>query len=190
MIGEDVVAARSDAGRGMRRALGTYLQEAIQILQLDTRAISRVAKDEEALLPALLFFAIGGLANGAGHFSFTGMVFGPILATLMSFVFVGLLSIIARLFGSTASFLELYRPLGVAAPLHWVQAVPLIGSFLGALALFYFAVIAGLTIETTGHLPRAKAIAVVVLLAGIVLFLVLVFLAMYGSYFLIRALFT
>jgi len=173
-----------------RMDLGGYVQKAIQILQLDLKTIEHVSRDEEALLPALLFFAIAGLANGAGQFSFRGIVFGPIVATLLSFVFVGLLNVLSRLFGSTAQFLELYRPLGVAAPIFWVQAVPLLGPFLVSLALVYFAVVAVVVVERTGSLPRSKSIALVALLAGISLFLVLVFLAMVGSLFLFRALFS
>jgi len=180
--------AESRRGEGMD--LGGYLQKSIQILQLDASTIKNVSRDEEALLPALLFFAVAGLANGAGQFSFRGMIFGPILATLLSFVVVGLLSVLARLFGSSASFLEIYRPLGVAAPVHWVQAVPIIGPFLGFFALLYFAAVAALTLEASGDLPRAKSVAVVALLAGITLFLCLVFLAMVGSLLLFRALFS
>jgi hypothetical protein len=167
-----------------------YFQKAIQILQLDLRTIEQVSRDEEALLPALLFFAIAGLANGAGQFSFRGMIFGPIVATLLSFVLVGLLSVLSRLLGSDSQFLEVYRPLGVAAPIFWVQAVPLLGPFLVCIALAYFAVVSVVVIERTGSLPRGKSIAVVTLLAGISLFLILVFLAMVGSLFLFRALFS
>lgn len=170
--------------------LGASLQRAVQILQLDGKTIETVSRDEEALLPALLFFAIAGLANGAGQFSFRGMVFGPIVATLLSFVFVGLLSVLSRLFGGKGDFLDLYRPLGVAAPIFWVQAVPLLGPFLVSLALVYFAVVAVVVVERTASLPRGKAVAIVALLVGISLFLVLVFLAMVGSMFLFRALFS
>lgn len=172
-----------------RLDFGSYLQQAIHILQLDVGAINRVSRDEEALLPALLFFAIAGLANGAGQFSFRGMIFGPIVATLLSFVLVGLLSVLSRLFGGDAEFLGLYRPLGVAAPIFWVQAVPLLGPFLVFLALVYFGVVAVAVVEQTEHLPRTKAVAIVALLAGISLFLVLVFLAVVGSLLLFRALF-
>jgi hypothetical protein len=170
--------------------LGGYLQKGLQILQLDLRAIQDVSEDEEALLPALLFFAVAGLASGAGQFSFRGMIFGPIVATLLSFVLVGLLSVLSRLFGSTAEFLALYRPLGVASPIFWVQAVPLLGPFLVFLALVYFAVVAVVVVERAGSVPRAKSVAIVALLAGISLFLVLVFLAMVGSLLLFRALFS
>lgn len=176
--------------RSERMDLGGYLQKGIRILQLDLKNIEDVSRDEEALLPALLFFAVAGLANGAGQFSFRGMIFGPIVATLLSFVFVGLLSVLSRFFGSKAEFLELYRPLGVAAPIFWVQAVPLLGPFLVSLALVYFAVVAVVVVERSGALQRSKALAVVALLAGISLFLVLVFLAMVGSLFLFRALFS
>ncbi len=170
--------------------LGNYLQKGLQILQLDVKTIRDASKDEDALLPALLFFALAGLANGAGQFNFRVMIVGPILATLLSFVLIGLLSVLSRLFGSSASFLELYRPLGLAAPLHWVQAVPIIGPFLGFFALLYFAVVAGLAVETAGELSRPKAAAVVALLVGISLFLFLVFFAMVGSLLLFRALFS
>jgi Yip1 domain len=187
----DVSESGSDRGdRGERLDFGSYLQQAIQILQLDVGTIHRVSRDEEALLPALLFFAVAGLANGAGQFSFRGMIFGPIVATILSFVLVGLLSVLSRLFGGSAEFLDLYRPLGVASPIFWVQAVPLLGPFLVFFALVYFAVVAVAVVERAGRLPRAKALAIVALLAGISLFLVLVFLAVVGSLLLFRALFT
>ena len=126
--------AQPEPKQGERMDLGNYLQKGLQVLQLDVKTIRDVSQDENALLPALLFFALAGLANGAGQFDFRVMIFGPILATLLSFVLVGLLSVLSRLFGSSASFLELYRPLGLAAPLHWVQAVPIIGPFLGFFA--------------------------------------------------------
>lgn len=100
-----------------------------------------IYRDEEALIPAILFFAIGGVASGVGQFSFRGMLLGVFLMTLVSFVIVGLLHVLARLFGGTASFLELYRPLGTAAPVHWVLVVPFIGSFLGFLAMLYSLVV-------------------------------------------------
>ncbi len=182
--------AQPEVKPGEHMDFGTYLQKGLQILQLDVKTIRDTSKDEEALLPALLFFAVAGLANGAGQFSFRVMIVGPILATLLSFVIVGLLSVLSRLFGSTATFLELYRPLGLAAPVQWVQAVPFIGPFLGFFALIYLAVVAALTVETTGGISRAKAAAVVALLVGISLFLFLVFFAMVGSLLLFRTLFS
>ena len=176
--------------RAERFDLATYLQKSIQVLQLDSATIDAVSRDEEALVPALLFFAVAGLSNGAGQFSFRGMIFGPIVATLLSFVIVGLLSVLSRLFGGRAEFLDLYRPLGVAAPIFWVQAVPLLGPFLVFLALVYYAVVAIAVVERSGGLPRTKAFAIVALLVGISMFLVLVFLAVVGTLLLFRALFS
>ena len=190
MIEQESVRATSESERSDRLDLGGYLQQSIRILQLDAGAIRTAARDEEALLPALLFFAVAGLANGAGQFSFRGMIFGPIVATLLSFVLVGLLSVLTRIFGGSAEFLDLYRPLGVASPIFWVQAVPMLGPFLAFLALVYFAAVSVLVVEEAGGLARPKALAIVALLAGISLFLVLVFLAMVGSLLLFRALFS
>jgi hypothetical protein len=192
MVVHDPASSRSRAStaRGFGMDLGNYLQKGLAILQLDKAAIREIAKDEDSLVPALFFFALAGLASGAGQFSVSGMFFGAILATLLSFVLVGLLNVLSRLLGGSASFLELYRPLGIAAPIHWVQAVPVIGPFVGLLALLYFAVVAALVVETSGGLPRPRAAAVVATLTGISLFLCLVFLALLGSLMLFRAIFS
>lgn len=166
-----------------------YLQKGISILQLDADAIRKVYRDEEALLPAILFFAIAGFASGVGQFSLKAVVFGVFLVTLISFVIVGLLHVLARLFGGTASFLELYRPIGTAAPVHWVMVVPFLGPFLGFLAMLYSLVVTVKVVETAGELPRTKALLVVTLLFGLCLFLSLVFLAIMGSLLLLRAVF-
>ncbi|MFQ5790311.1 MAG: YIP1 family protein [Acidobacteriota bacterium] len=169
---------------------GSYLQKGIQILQLDRSAIRAVYRDEEALLPAMLFFAVGGLASGVGQFSFRGIIFGVLLMTVVSFVIVGMLQVLARLFGGTATFLELYRPLGIAAPVHWVQVVPFVGAFLGSLAVLYSLAVSATVLETVGGLPRSKALLVVALMFGICLFLGLVFLAVVGSLLLFRSVFS
>ncbi len=183
-----VVTTRSKPSE--RMDLGGYLQQGLQILQLDARAIKDASRDEDALLPAILFFALAGVANGAGQFSFRGMLFGAIVATLVSFVLAGLIHVLSRVAGGSASVLGLYQPLGLAASLHWVHAVPLLGPFLGVFALLYFAVVCGLTIETVAGISRARAAAVVAVLVGLCLFLFLVFFAMLGSLLIFRALFS
>ena len=165
---------------------GAYLQKGIQILQLDTNTIRDVYRDEDALQPAILFVALAGLASGVGQFSFRSMVFGILLMTLGSFVVVGLLHVLARLFGGTASFLEFYRPLGVAASVHWVWAVPFLGPFLGFLAVLYSLVVAVIVVETASELTRSKSLVVVVLFFALTLFLYLVFFAVIGSLALLR----
>ena len=167
-----------------------YLQKGILILQLDADTIRDVYRDEDALVPAIVFFAIGGLAMGVGQLSVRWVIFGVCLMTLVSFVMVGLLHVFVRLFGGTASFLELYRPIGTAATVHWVQVVPFIGAFLGYLAMLYSLVVTVRVTETAGGLPRSKAFLVVTLLFGLCLFLCLVFLAVLSSLMLFRTVFT
>jgi hypothetical protein len=165
---------------------GGYLQKGVQILQLDTDTIRQVYRDEDALLPAILFVALAGLASGVGQFSIRAMILGVVLMTLVSFVFVGLLHVLSRLFGGSATFLELYRPLGAAAPVHWVLAVPFIGPILGFLAALYCLVVAVVVVETTGELPRSKSLVVVALFFALTLFLYLIFFAVIGSLALLR----
>jgi hypothetical protein len=103
---------------------------------------------------------------------------------------VGLLHVFVRLFGGTASFLELYRPIGAAATVHWVQVIPFVGAFLGYLAMFYSLVVTVRVTETAGGLPRPRALLVVTLLSGLCFFLFLVFLAVLSSFMLFRAVFS
>lgn len=181
-------AARVDnENRHAQMDLGAYLQEGLRILQMDRDVIRAVSRDEEAILPAMLFFAVAGFASGLGQFSFRAMLLGSLMVTLVSFVTIGLLHVLARLFGSTATFLELYRPLGLAAFIHWVQVFPFIGPFLGFLAVLFSLVVAVVVLETVGGLARSKALVVVTLLFGILVFLGLVFLAILGSLLLLSA---
>jgi hypothetical protein len=97
-----------------------------------------------------------------------------------------LLHVLARLFGGTATFLELYRPLGAAAPVHWVLAVPFLGPVLGLLAALYSLVVAVIVVETAGELPRSKSLVVVGIFLVLTLFLYLIFFAVIGSLALLR----
>ena len=160
---------------------GAYLQKGLQILQLDARTILSVHRDEDALVPGILFFAVAGVAGGVAQFSLSGMLFGLVMSTLLSFVVVGILNVLAQLFGAKCSFLELYRPIAIAAPIHWVQVVPVLGIFLGLLATIYSLVVAGRVLEVVGDLPRSKASLVVLLLLATTLFLCLSFLALVGT---------
>lgn len=190
MIIDEPAGLHAGAKQSLAMDYASYLQKGMQILQLDKSAVAEVSRDEDALVPAMVFFGLAGLANGAAQFSFRGMIFGAIVAALLSFVIVGLLNVLARLFGGTANFLELYRSLGVAAPIFWVLVVPTIGPFLGFLAVVYYSVVAESVVEQTAELPRPKSIAVMALLVGISLFLFLVFLALIGSLLLFRTVFS
>ena len=191
IVGERAQVQAEGSGQGERRMdIGGYLQRGIQILQLDEHAVREAEKDEDALLPAMGFFAIAGLASGVAQFSFRGMLIGAVLATILSVVLVGILHVLSRLFGASSSFLELYRPLGLSAPIHWVQVVPVLGPFLGFLAAVYSLVVAAKVLESAAGLPRTKAVIVVALLFGISLFLCLIFLAYVGSLLLIQSIFS
>lgn len=183
---ERAVSVR-DGDRHAQMDLAGYLQKGLQVLQMDRSVIRAVSRDEEAILPAILFFAVAGFASGLGQFSFRAIVLGSLMVTLISFVTVGLLHVLARVFGSTATFLELYRPLGLAAFIHWVQVFPFIGPFLGFLAVLFSLVVAVVVVETLGGLSRYKALIVVTLLFGILVFLGLISLAILGSLLLLSA---
>ena len=165
-----------------------YLQKSLQILQLDVKTFRNVAQDEGAFFPALLFFAVSGLASGMGQFNIKMMVIGPILAIVFSLMFVGLLNVLANCFGGTVKFLELYRPLGLAASLMWVQALPFLGPLLGIFACVYFAVVANVALESVAGLSPARAVAAISLLVGAVLFLFLFFFAIAGSVIIMKTL--
>lgn len=166
---------------------GSYLQKGLQILQLDGETIRSVYRDEDALVPGIIFFAVAGVAGGVAQFSLSGMLFGLVMSTLLSFVVVGILNVLAQLFGARCTFLELYRPIGIASPIHWVQVVPVLGIFLGLIATLYSLVVAARVLEVVSGLPRSKASLVVLLLVLTTLFLCLSFLALVGSLLIFQA---
>ena len=149
-----------------------YFQQGIEIVKLNKKTIASVAKDNKATNLAILFFAISGGVLGLLSFNPIALIFGALAAAGLSFVWVGILHILAKLFGGKASFMDLYRPLGVGSVLSWLSFIPILGQIIGLWTI----VIEIIVLKEVHKLSTLKSV-IIVLLPLIVIFTLFLILA-------------
>ncbi|MFH2021334.1 MAG: Yip1 family protein [archaeon] len=166
-----------------------YFKEGIEILKLGAKTMEKVAKDEKATYYAIAFFAIAGLAQAIGTFNLFGLVTLPIMEVVFSFVGVGIIHLLAKLFGGKAKFMELYRTNGIGYIAMWIAVIPFIGSTLAGLIGLWYIVVSVVILKAVHKLSTGKAVMVVLIplivaaiIAAIITFIGVVFLSsMFGS---------
>lgn len=154
-----------------------YVKEGIEIVKLNKKSISKIAKDKNAFKWAMIFFLIGGVASAIGQLNMLGIVIFPIFALVLSFISYGVLHLLAKLFGGTASFREFYSASGIGSVATWVSAIPFIGGFLSALAGLWGLVITFFVLRTTHKLSSVRAAIVIAIPLVIVLIITVLFVA-------------
>ena len=96
------------------------IKQAIDIVKLKGKVIEKVSKDKNATLIGILIIAIGGILSGIGSTLYGAsnleiltviltLMFIPIYAILVYFIIVGIMHILARLFGGKAKYIEYFR---------------------------------------------------------------------------------
>lgn len=162
--------------------LKEYFKKGVRLIKLDKGAAEEVAGDENSFGPALLFFAVGGLAGGIGHSLGTMgigsfMLFvGPLASVIGSFIWVGILHLIARLLGGSGTYRGYYSALGIGSLPHWAQVVPV----LGWIAALWSIPVAVIVTERVHNFSTGKAVAVLLIPAVIGMLLALVAIAFVG----------
>jgi hypothetical protein len=151
----------------------SYVKEGIEILKLDKKVMEKVAKDEKATTMAILFFAIGGVASAIGGLNLFGIIIFPIVAAVFSFIGVGIIHILAKLFGGKAEFMQFYRSSGIGYVGSWVAVIPIIGPMISGLVGLWYLVVSVVMLMAVHKLSTGKAIIVV--LIPVVLCILLVF---------------
>ena len=160
-----------------------WLMKGIEIVKLNRPAMDEVASDEQSFWPAVLFFAIGGLASGLG--SSLGnvvllpvlIVAGPVTQVAGSFISIFLLFIIAKLFGGTGTYRAYFSALGVGSIISWTQVVPVLGHIIS----LWNIPVAVVVTERVHNVSTGKAVAIVlipIIIAFIVLFTIAAFVGM------------
>ena len=163
------------ASKAKAKSFGDYVKLAMEIVQLKGKSMDAVSKDKNAFKMAMLFIAIGGVASAIGSFNPIGIILNPILAIVASFVGVGILHLIAKLFGGKAKYQELYSVIGLASILQWISIIPLLGMALGGIAGLWMMVVNVIAVKNMHKLSIGKAVIVVlipVIIAVIIAFLV------------------
>jgi len=159
-----------------------YLKKGIDIVKLNKDAASEVASQEDAFGMAILFFAIGGLAAGLGSvmtklgFGFFTIILFPVFHVIGSFIWTGILFLLAKLFGGTGTYRAHYSALGIGSLAGWAQIVPVLG---GIVALWNIPVSVIVT-ERIHNISTGKAVAVVLIPMVFFITLALIALVMVG----------
>ncbi|MBN2422858.1 YIP1 family protein [Candidatus Woesearchaeota archaeon] len=145
---------------------GDSFKKGIEIIKLNRKVISEISKNKDAMLMAVLFYAISGIAASltAGPVAWIG---GAVGAVIGSFIGIGILHIIAKIFGGKAGFSGFYKPMGIGSLLSWVP-------FLGPVLSLWNIVVSVVILEEVHKLSRGKAILVVLIPVIIVTIIALV----------------
>jgi len=155
---------------------GKIIEKALLILQLKEEAIKETSEKPEYFGWGVLIVAVAGLAGPIGSLKFfPGIIVGPITAVIGAFIAVGILWIIAKIFGGKGEYMAYFRPLAMADIIQWVTVIPFIGVFLGSLAGIWQIVVAIKTTQVVHEMDMPKAIVVVLIPIVIVFFLLLIF---------------
>jgi hypothetical protein len=156
-----------------------YIKDGIELIKLNTSVADKLAKDKAAFGMGVLFFAIAGVASAIGMLNFIGIVVMPILEVVGSFIGVGILHLLAMIFGGKAKFGQYYGVLGIGALISWISVIPIIGVFLSMLAGLWMIVMAIVITKTVHQLSTGKAAAVVLIPVAIVMIISFVLAAMF-----------
>ena len=156
-----------------------YLKLGVRIVKPDRDAISEVASDEGALKWAVLFVAIGGLADavremlthGKGYWVF---IEDPLSAVISNFLFIGVFHLVAKQLGGTGGFKGYFCALGIGSITNWALVLPYVG---WPTALWGLPVMVVVTSRVYG-LSTGKAIAVFLIPIVILLAITLVRMAL------------
>ena len=154
------------------------VKQAVEIVKLNGKAAVNVSKDKNATLMGILIVIIGGtlsgIANLAGTFDLLLVILAPMMILISFFVSVGIIHLLARLFGGKAGYMELFRAQSHAQILSWLGPLVIIsflGNILNFLVSLWSIVVSIVILENVHKLSRGKAI-MVVLIPVFMLFLV------------------
>lgn len=138
-----------------------YFKQGMGLMKLNSDIAEEISQDMNAFGPAVLFFAIGGLAASSAMFIrggiisiIVGAIIGPVFSVVSSFIGVGILYLLVKLFGGKGGFKGYYKALGIGSLPIWAGIIPhIIGYYIS----FYSIPIAVVVTNRVHNLSRAKA---------------------------------
>ena len=164
--------------------LERHLTEAIGVLRRDTTSILAVAGDTGALLPGLTFIALAAFLSNLPSGFFLAIV-SLVGAPILSFLVVGIVFGLTRLFKGNGDYMSLWRPIAYSYLLGTVGIlgyVPVLGVLVGLATSVYLLIVQVVIVETTQQIGRGKAIAVALIPALFWILIVMVFLVIFSFF--------
>lgn len=172
-----------------------YFNSALEIVKLNPKEIIKVAKDKNATPWGLIFVVVTGLATAIGALITNGIkmpilykttlgmpqlsdiITMPIGYLLWTFIFIGILWLIAKLFGGKARFVEHYRAQSLGLVVYWIGVIPIIGPMLLWISELWYLVMSVFIIKNVHKLKTWQAVLVVLIPIIVVVILIAVFIA-------------
>jgi hypothetical protein len=134
-----------------------------RVLKLEGPVHGEIAADTKATTQAIVVTAvaalIASLTSADGDF-ITRLIGAIILAPIGLFIWSGIAFLLGKMFGGTADYISLVRPIGYSAAPYALGIVPVIGQLVGVV---YSALIQVKIHQEVNGLAQGAAIAVVVI---------------------------
>jgi hypothetical protein len=167
-----------------KMGFGESIKNALSIVTLKGDVMQKVSASD-VVGYAFLILVIAGLAGAVGQtlmglilgtlelVSFLAFITGPIFAVIGTFIGVGILHIIALIFGGQAKYMDLFKPMAFAQVVGWVAVIPFIGTAISSILGIWLIVVNIVIIKNVHKLSTGKSVLVVLLPVIIILALVL-----------------
>lgn len=158
------------------------IKQAIEIVKLNGKAAKNVSKDKNATLIGILIIAIGSVLSNVLILEIVNIISTLIIGVIGYFIIVGIMHIIARLFGGQAKYLEYFRAQSHASILSWLgilAVIPTAGYIINFFISIWSLIVSVVILESVHKLTRGKAIVVVLLI--ITLFIVIGTVSYFGT---------
>ena len=144
------------------------IKQSIEIIRLHNSVIENVAKHKSATNAGILILILGGIIAGLmGNESVLLMIFlTPIITLIFSFIGVGVLHGLAKLFKGKATFMELYRVLTHASIINWLVVfsnIPILNMIIPIATGVWGLVVNFTAIKKLYKLSTGKAVLVMVI---------------------------
>ncbi|MDP3698720.1 MAG: YIP1 family protein [Nanoarchaeota archaeon] len=147
-----------------------YIKQALKIIIIDKKAIREVAKDKKATVPAIIFSIIGLLIYAYVSFvkksSLGGIYLDFLLSVLMIVGMLGLIHLLARLFGSKDKFIHFFRPIMLFSLfdiIYLLVLIPKISVLTSIIFLIWGIIVNFVVIKEAYRLSTGRSIGVLVL---------------------------
>lgn len=159
-----------------------YVKQAVEIVKLNGKAAVDVSKDKNATLMGILIIAIGAILSQVFDLEMLTIMPVLILTIIIYFIMVGIMHMLARLFGGQAKYMEYFRAESHAAILSWLVIlliIPFLAGIVNFLVSIWGIVVSVVILENVHKLTRGKAIMVVLIPIIVLVLLVAIGLSAY-----------
>lgn len=161
-----------------------YVKTAWEIITLKEPAINSAADDEKATMWSIVFVILAGAAMAIGGLNPLGIIVLPIFCLIGSFVWTAVLWVFAKIFGGKGTYMETYRPLGLAYVAMWITIIPILGALVSMFVGIWMIVVEIMVIKNVQKLSTGKAAAVVLIPVAIIMVIAIVIAVLFAAAFL------